>query len=191
MERRDEVSPIYGVAAQDRFKLQEAAGRAIGAITAFRQHHERTMELIAAIGEDLGATPEPLDPAQKLDEINARLGSRLDQLEALRGELADLLVDAPAFVDDRPLYTDRVAPELDDLPVVAGGGKVTDLPLELRPIYLLKVHKWMAEQNAKLIRTAVTHLRAVVELLASVETEAARKLEERCIAAIRALGMKP
>jgi hypothetical protein len=70
----------------------------------------------------LGAPPGPY-PAEELTETNARVQARLDQLEALRGELADLLVDAPAFVGDRPLYTDRVAPELDELPVVAGGGR--------------------------------------------------------------------
>ncbi len=118
---RDEASPVYGLPPQARFKLHDA-GRAIGAITAFRQQHERILELIAEIGEDLGAPPGPY-PAEELTETNARVQARLDQLEALRGELADLLVDAPAFVGDRPLYTDRVAPELDELPVVAGGGR--------------------------------------------------------------------
>jgi hypothetical protein len=94
-------------------------------------------------------------------------------------------------VGDRPVYTDRVEPALDDLPVIAGGGKVTDLPRELQLPYLAKVHQWTARQNAKLVRDAVEHLRSVVDLLGSADTRAARALQEHCIAAIRELGMKP
>ncbi|MEJ7785693.1 MAG: hypothetical protein WKF96_12885 [Solirubrobacteraceae bacterium] len=188
---RDAPSPKYGVPPQARFQLQDAAARAIGAATAIRLQHERMLGFIVGIGDDLGAPDHPDDRLEQMKDTRARMSARLDQVEALRQDLADLMVDAPAYIGDEPQFSPHVEPVLDDLPEIAGGGNVNMLSPELRPVYIARVFVWSAEQTAKLLRDAGGRLREVLDLLAVADSEEARLLQERIISAMRALGVEP
>lgn len=188
MTARYEPSPRFGVPPEGRYELQNRVAEAIGAVSGLRIQMDRMNDLLQKLGDELGAAPHSEERAEQLRDLRARLTSRFDQLEALRGDLADLMVDAPAFVGDDPIYGTQVEPQLDPLPVIAGGRKITDLTEPDRGDYLVRVFAWVGQQVPKLLRDAASKLRAVVDVLATADSREARELQERLLRASAALA---
>lgn len=187
MTARDEPSARFGVPPEGRYELQARVAEAIGAVSGLRIQVDRMNTLLQEIGDELGAAPHSEDRAEQLQDLRARLTARFDQLEALRGDLADLMIDAPAFVGDDPIYGTKVEPQLDPLPVIAGGLHLNDLTEPDRAAYLMRVFAWVGQQIPKLLRDANTKLRTVVDLLATADSREARELQERLLRAAAAL----
>jgi hypothetical protein len=92
---RDDPSPRYGIPPQARLELQKRVPEAIGAVSALRIQVDRMNGLLEKLGDAMGAAPHSDERIEQLLDIRAWQSSRFDQLEALRRDLADLMIDAP------------------------------------------------------------------------------------------------
>lgn len=171
---------VYSFSKEEARAAIQLTARVIRAITMLDQFEDERLagmahikEQIASVASQAGASFGEGDASDAELEARAKHTALVDQLHALRGTLADVLVDARLVAAEGLLAADVEPGPLEPAPRVLGG--LVLQPLDL-PNLLRQFERWYAQSSGACLRELKLSLAALRRFVAARDDQAFQQL---------------